>query len=174
MSDRPLRAGNIPHTLRYYDNLNQPRQLVTVLEQEEIATLEGGRFYSYYEVTLAADETQYILFHLPAEATVDVGLQKRTFKAFDDAVEMEILWDYSYTALGTSLTVFNENNNFRDPEGGGNETGNQYLVNLIPVANIISEGLTREVDFITSSGVGANKAGDVSPELGFRIYKPGT
>lgn len=167
--------GLYASSLRSYDTLSQPRLLVTTLGQEEIATLEGDRFYSFYDVTLAADETKYIAFELPVDATVIVGLQKRTFQSFDEAVEMEILWDYTYNDTGlVPLDVFNENNFFRNPEGEGNETGNQYLVNVVPNTSIVSEGTIREVDFIPSTGVGSNTAGQVSPELGFRIYKPGT
>ena len=174
MSDQPLRTGHIPHTIRYYDTLSQPRLLVTTLDQQEIATLEGDRFYSYYDVTLAASETKYIAFELPSDAGVIVGLQKRTFKTFHDAAEMSILWDYTYNNVGlTPLKVFNENNIFR-AAGGTNETGNEFLVNVVPATSITSEGIIREVDFISSVGVGVNRSGDVSPEVGFRIYKPGT
>lgn len=160
--------------IRLYNSLSQPRILVTTLDQQEIATLEGDRFYSFYDVTLAADETQYIAFELPADANVIVGLQKRTFKAFNEAVEMEILWDYTYDDIDlVPLTVFNENNIYRDG-GSGNETGNEYLVNVIPATSITDEGIIREADFIPSSGVGSHSSGDVAPDLGFRIYKPGT
>ena len=46
--------------------------------------------------------------------------------------------------------------------------------NVTGAATILSEGIEREADFVATSGQGKNESGDISPDLGFRIYAPGT
>lgn len=166
--------GWLASALKKYANLTEPRLLVTSLTQQELFTVEGERFYSFYDETFAAGETKYIQFFNPSDSGVAVGLQNRTFKSFNEAADLKILWDYTITGgVGASISVFNENNGFRSV-GGSVETGNKLLVNLVPNANVTNEGIIREPDFLTASGAGSNSSGGVSADVGFRLYVPDT
>lgn len=130
----------------------------------EMLTLRGLRFNQSFDILFANGETKYFLYQLPANATVTVGLQNRIFKSRDGAAEIEILWNSTGFTPGTTNKVFNEYNKY-----DGNE---QFQVSEITPPTV--EGLIRETDFLTSSGAGNNTSGDVSTELGFRLYEPGT
>lgn len=134
---------------------------VTVSEQFTVA---GVRFNQSFDIDFANGETRYFLYELPAGSDVTVALQNRIFKSRDGAAEIEILWDSTGFTAGTPNTIFNEYNKYDKNE--------KLQVSEITAPTV--EGLIRETDFLTSTGKGNNKSGDVSSELGFRLYKPGT
>lgn len=151
-------------------------------------TRRGNRFNS--EKVLANFDTAvpfYALFENPIDSGVIVELQERKLKTFNDGLSsFQILWDYDIsTAIKTPMPIFNQNNDFRVLKPGKAEIS---ILNAVTVpdpdkgdwtiagaATILDEGIQREPDFIPGGGPGTgNSAGDISPDLGVRIYEPGT
>lgn len=136
-----------------------------ILTVAESLTMSGSRFYAEAELNLAAGVTDYVLFQMPGKNSgLTVGLQNRQFKSLNGEASIEILWDSDYLNDGVLIESFNENN--ASDEVSQMEVRSGITVNV--------EGTVRESDFLTGSGAGSNSSGDVSAELGFRLYKPGT
>lgn len=130
----------------------------------ESSTFVGERFNQEFDVTLSGGEVRYFLYELPSGSDITVGLQNRIFKSHDGSVDLEILWGSTGFTSGTPEQVFNEYNKYAD--------NNQFIVSEITAPTV--EGVVRETDFLIGTGQGANSSGDVSSELGFRLYKPDT
>lgn len=181
------RMNTVEDAIRLYQSLSQPRMLTTGLDQAEIATLEGDRFnaekvFSNFDIAVPV----YFLFENPIDSGVIVGLQERKLKTDTGGItNFQILWDYDVSnATPTQMPVFNQNNLFRvakpgkveisvlNPLTASPDNGNWVLSGTTYTPT--DEGIEREPDFIQTSGVGVNTSGDISPDLGFRIYGPGT
>lgn len=128
----------------------------------------------------------YGLFENPADSGVVVFLQSRRLKTDTAGLSyFQILWDYDVSNLTpTPMDIFNENNYYRTSNPGKSEIStlnpvtspddDQWTINgSTPPTDI---GIEREPNFITTTGtgVGVNTAGGVAPDLGIRIYMPGT
>ena len=171
--------------LREYASLSQPRVLTTGITQSEIATIEGARFNFVKSFGNADTDTPiYILIENPTGSGVNVAFQKRTLKPYSGGlISYQILWDYDVAgATKTPIPAFNENNAFRTLNPSKVEVSvlnpvtapanGEWTINgsYTPV----DEGIEREIDFIATIGKGNNSTGDVSPEVGFRLYVPST
>lgn len=176
----------ITSALQNYDTLANPRLSVTNLDQTELATGEGMRFNSQkIFANFDAATPIYTLFENPSDSEVVIALQDRKLKTDTAGLEnFQILWDYDVsTATKIPIPIFNQNNAFRatmlskveisllNTVSASPDNGNWILSG---VATILDEGIEREADFIPTTGVGSNTSGDISPDLGFRLYYPGT
>lgn len=156
---------NIEAATHDYDMLSSPRIGVTSLDITELLTLEGYRFYSEYDEVLSSGEVVYVLFQMPPDLSGrTTGLQNRNFKSSSGEVELEVLWDTTGMVIDTNLPIFNENN--------GSLASPQMVVSVL--TSVTADGTVREKDFLLGGGQGSNSSGDISPSLGFRIYKEGT
>ena len=150
---------------RAYDTLSQPRLLVTNIDQEEIAVVEGDEYQAYFIDTFTAGQTKYYAWELPLSSTVAVGLVDRQFVSSNGGARADILWDYTIDSTLSTLTPFNQNNLFRGVKDA------DFVVSDVTLS---AEGIVREPILIPSGGSGNNAPGGVSPSVGFRIYKPDT
>ena len=179
------RISDSSDVVRVYASLSRPRVLTTGITQAEIATIEGDRFNSqrvYSNVDTATP--LYVVFENPTDSGVIVGLQKRSLKAFSSGLTVfNVLWDYDIsTATKTPIPIFNQNNAYRIAKPAKFEVSVLNTVttpiigdwSVTGAATILSEGIEREADFVPTSGQGKNESGDISPDLGYRIYVPGT
>lgn len=148
----------------------------------DYATHNGDKYHQVQEFLVDAANPLYVLYELPAGADRDVELIKRFFQANNDSADLLILWDYDVgNATKTPLPKFNSNNKFN---GGGN-----FEISLLnpvtaqdPVTGVITvgaytptdQGAIREACSIQASGLGSNKSGGISPDVGTRVYTPGT
>jgi hypothetical protein len=158
------------------------------IDQEYFETVEGNRFhaqkvFSNFNIAVPL----YTLFENPADSGVVVMLQERKLKTDSSGLSsFQILWDYDVsTAIKTTMPKFNQNNYYRTSKPGKVEvsvlTGvtvpspdlGDWVLTATP-AVIIDDGIQREGDFIQTAGLGSNTSGDIAPDLGVRIYKPGT
>lgn len=174
----------LTRAIRKYASLSTPRLLTTGLTQAEIATVEGDRFnFSKRFTGTTTGVPIYILLENPSGSGVNIGFQKRILKSLDAGVaSFQVFWGYDVsTATKTSIPYYNENDNFVGVNDGLLEVS---LLNTVTTsttgpwtitgdATIVDEGIEREPDFIPTSGVGNNTSGDISPELGFRVYGEG-
>ena len=169
--------------VRYYQSLSSARVLTTGITQSEIATLEGARFNFVKSFGNADTNTPiYILIENPTGSGVNVAFQKRTLKPYSGGlISYQILWDYDVTgATKTPLPIFNENNAFRTLNPPKLEVSVLNPVTAPPRGDWVingtytpvDEGIEREIDFIATIGKGSNSTGDVSPDVGFRLYVP--
>lgn len=147
-----------------FNNLKDHFVKTLSLSSSEFFASEGLRFNQNFDSIFGPNETKYYLYYLPPEATVTVGLQNRFFKSRDGGCSLEILWDSTGYSVSSVSEVFNENNKY--------EGGNQFKVSEVTEPTVA--GRIRETDFLSSSGTGNNSSGDVSSELGYRLYVPGT
>ena len=171
--------------LRTYATLSQPRVLTTGITQSEIATVEGARFNAVKSFSNFDTNTPlYLLIENPTGSGINAAFQKRLLKTFSAGViTFQVLWDYDVSnATKTPLPIFNENNLFRTLNPSKLEFS---VLNPVTTPNSgdwtingsytpVSEGIEREIDFISTTGQGNNSSGDVSPEVGFRFYGQGT
>ena len=171
--------------LREYASLSQPRVLTTGITQSEIATLEGARFNFVKSFDNFDTNTPlYILIENPTGSGVNVAFQKRALKTYTGGViRFQVFWDYDVTgATKTTIPAFNENNAFRALNPSKLEVSALNPVTAPPSGDWTingsytpeDEGIEREIDFIVTTGSGSNSTGDVSPEVGFRLYVPAT
>lgn len=157
-------SGLIDSVTKTYNNIRN-RILTESMTQEEIATLDGNRFYTEEIITLSNGQTKYISYVNPVGSGVYVALIHRTFEAYDGAARQRILWDFEITTPGTPSQIDNENN---------------FFINSLPamevhVNPVFTGGLyVRETDRILSNGTGINKSGDIKTGSGLRVYGPGT
>lgn len=171
--------------LRDYASLSQPRVLTTGITQTEIATIEGER-YSSIKVLANVDTATpvYVLVENPAGSEINAAFLDRFLKGYiSGLVSFQVLWDYDVTgATKTPLPIFNENNLVR-----GIKTPKTEISLLNPATTPavgdwtitggytpVSEGIEREVDFISTEGQGSNTSGGVASGKGFRLYGQGT
>ena len=171
--------------LRDYASLSQPRVLTTSITQSEIATIEGDR-YSFSKSFSNVDTNIpiYVLIENPEGSGVNMAFQQRSLKTYSSGlVTFQVLWDYDVsTATKTTITAFNENNEYRGIKDTKAEISLLNSATTPPegdwvingAATVISDGIQREIDFIPPVGQGSNSTGGVSPALGFRLYKEGT
>ena len=179
----PYVVTDIP--VRYYQSLSSGRVLTTGITQSEIATIEGGRFNFVKSFDNFDTNTPlYILIENPTGSGVNVAFQKRALKTYTGGViRFQVFWDYDVTgATKTPIPAFNENNAFRTLNPSKVEVSvlnpvtapanGEWTINgsYTPVA----EGIEREIDFIATIGKGSNSTGDISPDVGFRLYVPST
>jgi hypothetical protein len=170
--------------LRFYPSLSSPRLLTTTLTQAQIATLEGDRFGFVKRFDNFDTGTPiYILLENPTGSGVSVGFDKRILKTLTAGLEISVFWDYDVsTATKTAIPTYNEHNGYRGIEDGLLEasvlnavtTDDAGAWTITGAATIADEGIEREPDFIPTAGVGNNSSGGISPEVGFRVYVPGT
>ena len=171
--------------VREYVALSQPRVLVTTIDQTEMATIEGDRFssvkvFSNFDINTPV----YVLVENPAGSGINAAFLNRLLKSFTSGIiTFQVLWDYDVsTATKIPVPAFNENNLLRGIKESKIEIS---LLNpattpangdwlITGQATIISEGIEREIDFIPTTGVGANTSGGVSAGSGFRLYGQGT
>lgn len=146
-----------------YDNNQNWPPIVTTFTEGEMLTIEGNRFYSEYSKVFTAGEVVYIRYLAPPDSSgFFMALQNRIFKSLNGEADLEILWDSTGVDVGAKQPTFNENRM--------SQNQSRTTVNL--VTSVGGEGTVRESDFLTGSGAGSNSSGDVSPELGYRIYGP--
>ena len=150
----------------------------------DTVTHEGGKFDCINLFNLSTANPLYVLFQLPDDTERSVELITRHFQTDTGGADLKILWDYDVdTSGGTVLTSFNECNLYR---GVIDADFKVTILNSVTVANnvytptdnassaISDEGIQREPSFITGTGLGANRAGGVNPDVGTRKYAPGT
>lgn len=186
MSKTNYSANNV---LTEYDNIMFPRTATSSLNQTEVSVAEGIKYFTqkrFSNIDIATPV--YILFENPIDSGVRIALQERRLKTDVGGLSsFEILWDYDVnTATKTLIPIFNENNDYRNSPL---RTPKAQVSILNPVtvpspdrgvwpitglATVASNGIEREGDFISTSGVGAKTSGGISPDTGFRVYKPGT
>ena len=150
----------------------------------EQATISGNKFTQVQEFIVDINNPLYVLYELPAGEDLNADLLKRLFQTDTEGADMLILWDYDVsTAVKTALPTFNENNVFRGINDAAFEVSvlNPVTVSAITgvatitgAASIVDDGIIRESNFVSASGVGSNTTGDVDPVLGFRRYTDGT
>ena len=154
---------------RFYNNLSAPRLLVTTLTQPEISTVEGDKYQFTLDLTLAQNETYYLLVEVPSGSNFSTGFLEREWVAFNGAAELKLYYDFTIDRANESpiVGVFNQRVALR------NTKPHQTGLYSIPAGGVASVGpIAYETSLITSSGVGANTSGGVSPAVGFRIYDP--
>ena len=171
--------------VRYYQSLSSARVLTTGITQSEIATIEGARFNFVKAFDNFDTSTPlYILIENPTGSGVNVAFQKRTLKPYSGGLsDFRILWDYDVTgATKTPIPTFNESNAFRTLNPSKVEVSVLNPVTAPPAGDWtinggytpVDEGIEREPDFIPTIGKGSNSTGDISPDVGFRLYIPAT
>jgi hypothetical protein len=148
-------------TVRSYDELTLPRQLVTTLTQAEIATVQGSLFDAQVEITLGNGGTEYLQFTMPpAESGLNVGFVSRVITS-SDAIDYEVYWEPAGVVKGANIPIFNENQ----------ISTNTSLMDYTYVVSVTDEGTLRELEFSTG-GQGNAIPSEISPSTGFRIYAP--
>jgi hypothetical protein len=173
--------------LSFYSPLTGPRLGTANIDLAELSAMQGQRYglskiFSNFDIAVPF----YALLENPSDSGVVIAFQERKLKTETDGLtSSQILWDYDVsTATKTNIPIFNQNNNFRVSNPSKLEASvlNAVTVpspdrgawNITGAATIVSQGIERESDFIPTSGVGSHSTGDVSAELGIRIYYPGT
>lgn len=146
-----------------FSNYTEPKQETYSITVGERTAVEGRTFQFQHDKVYSSSEETYHLFQLAESADVTVALVERMFKSLNDEAELEIIWGGTFTA-GTELTVFNQNNKY-----SGNNSFKPSLISA-PTGTTVQ----RETDFLTSTGPGSTSSGDLSADLGFRLYVPGT
>ena len=177
----PARLNAVRRTTDY----NGERLATEAMGHIEVLTHDGRKFNSSQLFSVDIANPLYIAYELPADATVDqIELIKRYFQTATDGADLLILWDYDIsTATRTPMSVFNESNKYR---GVIDADFTDYLLNphklnaatgvytITGPATSLDPGISREPSFMIGTGVGSNRSGDVNPDVGTRIYKPGT
>ena len=144
--------------------LSNKRTPTANIDYVDVTTFEGSRYEVYFDDTLTSGASQYIMYQFPPLSSgVLVALSNRSFKSLNGSAEITILWNTTGYTLGAPLTTFNTNRN--------STRTSETQVNLITGVPT-DEGLIRESDFLTSTGVGSNSSGSISPSLGLRVYSP--
>lgn len=155
--------GGTASTTASYDNLPENRLRTTSLTQTEIATIEGDRFSAQYSAVIPAgvDEELVVQFTMPDNTRL-TGFVLRTLQANQD-MDFELYWDPTGVVKGASIPIFNENQLDNSPS----------LMDYTEVTSYTTEGTLRETDFLVASVPGASKtSGEISGDVGFRIYDP--
>lgn len=148
----------------------------------------GRRFTAQKTFSSVDGKTLYFLFENPIDSGVEVELQLRKLKPEQEGViSLQILWDYDVSnASPVLMPVWNQNNKFRVSKPGkavvsvlseltASPDNGEWPIGAAAYVPT-DEGIERESDFVaTVAGQGqSSSAGDISPDLGVRIYAPGT
>ena len=150
-------------TLTRFSNIAEPRDEVTSMSLTEAATAEGLRYSHEFDFVYAGNEVKYFLYEVPADSEFTIAVQNRSLKTDTESCDFRVLWYVDSYTPGTLEHTFNEYNKYTDPS----------VFQVSEVTDVVG-GLVRERDFIEASGSGNNSRGDVAPDLGFRLYAPGT
>lgn len=168
----------------YLDNNGEPVLSVSSKNNAEYMALTGNMFTSVQQFNLNANTTLYVLFENPIDSGVDVDLIYRFFQTDSDGADLVVTWNYDVTnGTKTALSTFNENNNYigiKDSKSIVSVLNSITMNANTGIASVNSTftptllGTIRETSFISESGTGNNQTGDIQPQTGNRIYKPGT
>lgn len=168
----------------YVETGGENRIAVESMSHSALASHAGEAFNFLQRFTVNAATPVYILLENPSDSGVDIEFVERFFQTDSDGADFLVLWDYDVTgATKTSLTVYNENNNYRTDKLANLEVSVLNDITIDAATGIatvngaytpVDAGIVRDSAFITASGVGNNSSGDISPESGARIYGEGT
>lgn len=127
----------------------------------------------------------YSLFENPVDSGVVVILEERHLKPYSGGIQnFHILWDYDVsTSTKTAMPTYNQNNRYRYTKLGKAEVSALNTLSSTPsvgdwpisgAATIEDDGFETEPNFSSTTGIGVNTAGGVVPDIGARVYWPGT
>lgn len=168
--------------VKYPEALNEPRMLTQTMSRTEYLMKTGKLFNCEQAFELNSETPLYVLFENSEDSGISVELINRFFQTDSDGADLLILWDYDVTgSTKTALTSFNESNKFTNEASMTVSVLNDITIDTdTGIASVdsaytpVSSGRVREQSFITSTGVGNNQSGDISPSAGSREYTENT
>ena len=136
-----------------------------ILRYSQVWTILGYEFEGATKFEMDAADVKFVSFNIPSYVTDKfVALQTRTWKADESDIDLDILWNTSFSS-GTPITIFNS---YRGKETSVVEFTEDPVVD-------VTDSIIREQDFLSSGGSQGNNgsSGQLDPLEGFRLYLPG-